>query len=76
MQISAQVPVTKEIAASFPSRPDRVVEARNAAEDAMKQAAAERHRHVSTLPELTDISEHELMVGCVVLTFVADTESD
>jgi pantothenate kinase len=74
MQIQAQLHVKSEIAESFPSRPDRVQEAANAALEAMREIAAERHRRVSEAPRLAEIRDTKL--GLVELTFVADTESD
>lgn len=74
MQVQATMHVATEIAESFPSRPDRVQEAADAALDAMRDLAAERNRHVSEVPRLADIRDTKL--GFVELTFVADTESD
>jgi pantothenate kinase len=74
MQIQAQLHVKSEIAETFPSRPDRVQEAVNAALEAMREIAAKRHRRVSEAPRLSEIRDTKL--GLVELTFVAETESD
>lgn len=74
MQVDAKVLVAKEIAESFPARPDRVRECMTQAEAAMKALAAERRRHLSGLPRLDDMRETGL--GFMELRFVADTESD
>ena len=74
MRIGATLLVTREIAESFPTRPDRVEECVTQAAEAMGNLAAERHRHLTGRPELTDTRDTEL--GFVELTFGADTESD
>jgi hypothetical protein len=74
MQVQAQMHVEKAIAEQFPSRPDYVKQAADAALEAMRETAAERNRHVSEAPRLADICDTRL--GFVELTFVADTESD
>lgn len=73
-QVTASLHVASDVAATFPSRPDRVKEAMDAAEAAMKDLAAERRRHLASAPKLTDMRDTSL--GFVELTFVADTESD
>ena len=74
MQVSASMHVEKQIAEQFPQRPDLVQEAADAAMTAMAETAAERRRHVSEAPRLTDVRDTQF--GYVELTFVADTESD
>lgn len=74
MQVEATMHVKTEIAETFPSRPDRVQEAADAALDAMRHLAAERHRRVSAAPQLAEVRDTKL--GFVELRFVADTESN
>lgn len=74
MQVSAQMHVDQDVAAQFPQRPDFVKQAMDVAEEAMTKIAAERNRHLSSPPQLTDTRDTRL--GFVELTFVADTESD
>ena len=69
--VEAKVLVTEEIAQSLPSRPDRVRECMNAAEQAMNEQAAERNRVISHAPKFSDSRPTGL--GYVELTFVADT---
>jgi hypothetical protein len=73
-QVTASLHVKSEIAASFPQRPDRVQECRDAAAAEMTRLAQERRRHLAGRPELADIRDTKL--GLVELTFVADTEAD
>lgn len=74
MQVQAQMHVEQSIAEQFPARPDLVQQAADAALEAMRATAAERNRHVSEAPRLSDVRDTRL--GYVELTFVADTESD
>lgn len=74
MQVQASMHVETKLAEQFPSRPDLVQQAADAALEAMRETAAERRRHVSEAPRLSDIRDTRL--GYVELTFVADTESD
>jgi hypothetical protein len=73
-QVTASLHVKSEIAASFPSRPDRVQECRDAAAAEMGRIAGERNRRLAGRPELAEIRDTKL--GLVELTFVADTESN
>jgi len=70
-QIEARVLVTDEIAQSLPSRPDRVRECMNAAEQAMNAEAADAGRAITHAPKFSDSRSTGL--GFVELTFVADT---
>lgn len=74
MQVQASMHVETKIAEQFPQRPDLVQQAADAALEAMREMAAERHRHVSEAPRLSEMRDTNL--GFVELTFVADTESD
>lgn len=70
-QITASLHVSSEVAESFPARPDRVRECRDAAEVEMDKVAAERGRQLTGAPELSDIRDTKL--GYVELTFLAET---
>jgi len=70
-QIEAKVLVSEEIAQSLPSRPDRVRECMNAAEQAMDEEAAVDGRRISHAPKFSDMRATGL--GYVELTFFADT---
>lgn len=70
-QIEAKVLVSDEIAQSLPSRPDRVRECVNAAEQAMNETAADAGRVIAHAPKFSDSRSTGL--GFVELTFVADT---
>ena len=74
MQVQASMHVETKIAEQFPQRPDLVQQAADEAMKAMTETAAERNRHVSEAPRLTDVRDTKL--GYVELTFTADTESD
>lgn len=74
MQVEATALVSREMAESFPSHPERVREVALEAEAAMREKAAERNRHLSAAPRLDDMRDTAL--GFVELRFVADTESD
>jgi len=63
--------VSDEIAQSLPSRPDRVRECMNAAEQAMNAEAADAGREIAHAPKFSDSRSTGL--GFVELTFVADT---
>jgi hypothetical protein len=73
-QVQASLHVATDIAETFPSRPDLVQQAADAALEAMRELAGERNRHVSEAPRLADMRDTKL--GFVELTFVAETESD
>lgn len=70
-EIAAAVLVTREIAESLPSRPDRVQTCRTEAETAMNETAIERGRKVSEAPRFVDARDTGL--GYVELTFHAQT---
>lgn len=70
-QIEAKVLVADEIARSLPSRPDRVRECMNAAEQAMNETAADEGRTIAHAPKFSDSRSTGL--GFVELIFVADT---
>lgn len=70
-QIEAKVLVADEVARSLSSRPDRVRECMNAAEQAMNATAAESGRQIAHAPKFSDSRSTGL--GYVELTFVADT---
>lgn len=74
MQVSAKVLVTKTIAEALPSRPDFVKQCMDSAAESMNELAAERHRHISTPPQLADARDTQL--GYVELTFFAETVAD
>ncbi len=74
MQVSATALVDKRVAEQLPQRPDLTAEIARQAEDSMRELAAERNRHMSSRPELTELRDTSL--GYVELTFVADTEAD
>lgn len=71
MQVEAKVLVTDEIAASLPSRPDRVRECVTAAQQAMDELAADKGRRISESPRLSNQRPNGL--GFLELTFVAET---
>jgi hypothetical protein len=73
MQVECKVLVKDEIAASFPSRPDRVRECMVEAEQVMTVTAKERGRHLSEPPRFTDARPTGL--GLVEITFTAATET-
>ena len=74
MQVTASMHVETKIAEQFPARPELVQQAADEALKAMRELAAERHRHVSEAPRVSEIRDTGL--GYVEMTFVADTESD
>lgn len=69
--VRASVLVSEEIARSLPSRPDRVRECMNAAEQAMNEQAADRSRVIAHPPKLVD--QRVTGLGYVELEFQADT---
>ena len=69
--IAAKVLVSEEIYLSLPSRPDRVRECINGAEQAMTEIAAEAGRVISETPRLVD--QRQTGLGFVELEFHADT---
>lgn len=74
MQVSAKVLVTKDIAEALPSRPDFVKKCMDEAATSMNELAAERHRHITAPPQLSDARDTQL--GYVELTFFAETAAD
>lgn len=74
VQVTATATVDKAIAEQFPQRPDLTAQAASEVEARLRELAAERNRHLSERPQLTDLRDTGL--GFVELTFVADTEAD
>lgn len=72
--VESKVLVTKAIAEALPSRPDWTKKCMDEAAASMNELAAERHRHISAPPQLSDARDTRL--GYVELIFVAPTEAD
>ena len=69
--VEAKVLVADEVARSLPSRPDRVRECMNAAEQAMNETAADKGRVIAHAPKLVD--QRSTGLGFMELTFQAET---